>query len=406
MNVHSMRKIDRLIGTPICFVLTLAHKFMKLFSKSAPAETPEKVLFIEMSEMGSIILAYPLFLKTKKTFPEASLYFLTFEESRYAVDILDIIPKDNVITIDSRNFLSFTVSVIKALLHLRRLRLDMAFDLESFSRFSAIMSYLSGAKKRVGYYRFNQEGLYRGRFLTHEVPFNPHIHISQNMLNFIHAASSPTPEIPPTKRIPDERDIQIPKFVPSRDVEQKVQENLSREIPFLKEHHKIILINPNASDIVPLRRWPVAHYVQLIHLVLANPQTIVLITGKSSEKKETDRIVKEVNSDRCLNFAGKTSFPELITLYRMADMLITNDSGPVHFSAMTGIRTFVFFGPETPGIFGPLGEKAHVFYKGMACSPCVSVFNQKHSPCKDNKCLKMILPSEVYEKVAPYLNRF
>jgi ADP-heptose:LPS heptosyltransferase len=403
MNIRSMRKIDRFIGIPICFVLTLVHKFMKLFSKSVPSEPPKKVLFIEMSEMGSIILAYSLFLKTKKIYPEASLYFLTFEESRYAVDILGIIPKDNVITIDNRNFLSFTVSTIKTLLHLRRLKLDMAVDMELFSRFSAILSYLSGAKKRVGYYRFNQEGLYRGKFLTHEVPFNPHIHIAQNMLNLIYATSFLTPEIPPTKRIPDEKDIQIPKFEPPRDVEEEIQKKLAREIPFLKKHHKMILINPNASDIVPLRRWPAEYYTQLIRLILENPRTITLITGKSSEKNETDKIIREVNSDRCLNFAGKTSFPELIALYRMADMLITNDSGPVHFSAMTDIRAFVFFGPETPDIFGPLGEKTHVFYKGLACSPCVSAFNQKHSPCRDNKCLKMILPGEVYEKVAPYL---
>jgi lipopolysaccharide heptosyltransferase II len=399
-----MRKVDRYIGIPLCFMLTLVHKFIKIFKKSASLELPENVLFIEMSEMGSIILAYSLFKKTQQLYPEAQLHFLTFEESRYAVDILDIIPPNNVFTIDNRNFLIFTISAFKTILKLRRLKLDMAIDLESFSRFSAILSYLSGAKERVGYYRFNQEGLYRGKFLTHEVPFNPHIHIAQNMLNLIYATSSSFKSTsPPAKRIPDKNDIQIPKFKPPQDAEDKIQKELSTEIPFLEKHHKIILINPNASDIVPLRRWPTEHYIQLIHLILKNPQTIILITGKSSEKDEADRIIREVNSDRCLNLAGKTSFPELITLYQMADILITNDSGPVHFSAMTDIRTFVFFGPETPDIFGPLGEKAHVFYKGMACSPCVSAFNQKHSPCRDNQCLKMISPHEVYEKVAPYL---
>lgn len=404
MNIQSMRRIDRFIGIPLCFMLTLVHKFMKIFKKSAAVELPKKVLFIEMSEMGSIILAYSLFLKTKKLYPEAELYFLTFKESRYAVDILDIIPPNNVFTIDNRNFLIFALSAIKALLNLRRLTLDMAIDLESFSRFSAILSYLSGAKGRVGYYRFNQEGLYRGKFLTHEVPFNPHIHIAQNMLNLIYATSSSLNSAnPPTKRIPDENDIQIPKFKPPREVEEKIQKELSTDLPFLAKNHKIILINPNASDIVPLRRWPIEHYNQLIQLILKNHQAIVLLTGKTSEKEEAERIIREVNSDRCLNFAGKTSFPELITLYQMADILITNDSGPAHFSAMTDIRTFVFFGPETPNIFGPLGEKTHVFYKGLTCSPCVSAFNQKHSPCQDNQCLKMISPTEVYEKVAPYL---
>jgi len=167
----------------------------------------------------------------------------------------------------------------------------------------------------VGFYRFNQEGLYKGRFLTHEVPFNPHIHMTQNMLNLIYAAHSPKSDIPPTKRIPDDKDTRIPKYLPPKDIEQKVRKKLAAIIPLKKKNSKIILINPNASDIVPLRRWP-------------------------------------------------------------------------------GIRTFVFFGPKTPELFGPLGEKSHVFYKGMACSPCVSAFNQKHSPCRDNQCLKSITPEE------------
>jgi len=86
-------------------------------------------------------------------------------------------------------------------------------------------------------------------------------------------------------------------------------------------------------------------------------------------------------------------------LYKISDVLITNDSGPAHFSAMTDIQTFVFFGPETPLLYGPLGKNCYVFYSNYSCSPCVSVFNHRQSPCQDNKCLKSISVQEVYEKV-------
>ena len=403
MNIQLMRKIDRRIGIPFCFFLTLFHQFFKLFKKSILIKHPKNILFIEMSEMGSIILAYSLFIKTQELYPESNLYLLTFQQNKYAVDVLNIIPKNHIFTIDNRNIWILTISTLKTLFHLRQINLDTAIDLETFSRFSAILSYLCGAKNRVGYYRFTQEGLYKGRFLTHEVPFNPHIHMVQNMLNLIYSTLTSEKGIPPTKRIPDDKDIQIPLFKPSEDILQKIQNKLTIEIPFLEKYHKIILINPNASDIVPLRRWPVQHYIRLIHLILKNPDPVILITGKASEKKQAEKIIRAINSERCLNFSGKTSFPELITLYHLADILITNDSGPVHFSSMTDIRTFVFFGPETPDIFGPLGKKSHVFYKRLACSPCVSAFNQKQSPCKDNKCLKSITPDEVYEKVSPYL---
>jgi ADP-heptose:LPS heptosyltransferase len=320
------------------------------------------------------------------------------------VDVLSIIPKNNVHTIDPRNLWVFLISSVKTLCALRKLKLDAVVDLETFSRFSAILSYLCGAKNRVGFHRFNQEGLYKGRFLTHEVPFNPHLHMSQNLLNLIYASSSSHPEIPPTKRIPDQKDIHIPEFKPSEKMEREIREKVTEQIPTSDKNRQIILVNPNASDIVPLRRWPLKYYIQLIQRLLQHHNPIILLTGKPSEKKQAQKMIEEINSSQCLNFAGKTSFPELITLYHMADVLITNDSGPVHFSALTDIQLFALFGPETPDIFGPLGENAQVFYKGLACSPCVSAYNQKYSPCQDNKCLKMITPDEVYEKIAPYLS--
>jgi ADP-heptose:LPS heptosyltransferase len=366
MDVQLMRKIDRYAGMPLCFLLTVLHKLLSLFKKPIPIKHPKKILFIEMSEMGSMVLAYSLFLKTKKLYPQSKLFFVTFEQNRYAVDILPIIPQQNILTINNQNLWAFSVSTLKTLWELRHIKLDMAVDLETFSRFSAILSYLSGAKNRVGYHRFHQEGLYKGRFLTHEVPFNPHLHMAQNMLNLIYATLTPKTEIPPAKRIPDEKDIQIPQYKPPETIQKKIQNKLDTEIPFLKENHKIVLINPNASDIVPLRRWPLEYYIQLIRLILNHPHVIILITGTYSERKQAQKIIQEVNSNQCFNFAGKTSFPELITLYQKADILITNDSGPVHFSAMTDIKKFIFFGPETPKLFGPLGKKAHVFYKGLA----------------------------------------
>ncbi|HZX10353.1 MAG TPA: hypothetical protein VFG01_05335, partial [Acidobacteriota bacterium] len=146
MNVQLMRKIDRRMGISLCFLLTLAHKFFKIFKKPDPIKNPKRILFIEMSEMGSMVLAYSLFLKTKKLYPNSTLYFLTFKQNRYAVDILHIIPQSNVLTIDNRNLWIFSVSTFRTLWELQRIKLDMAVDLETFSRYSAILSYLCGAK--------------------------------------------------------------------------------------------------------------------------------------------------------------------------------------------------------------------------------------------------------------------
>ena len=399
MNVGFMRSVDRKLGIPLCFFLSCVHGLRRIFSQPRLIRNPEKILFIELSEMGSMVLAYSLFKKTKEMFPEAALYFLTFKENRHAVDILGIIPGENVITVSSRNFFSFFFSSISAIRKLRRLKISAALDMELFARFTAILSYLSGAKNRVGYFKYHNEGLYRGNFLTHKVAFNPHIHMSQNLLNLVYSLSSSSQDAPLTKRSLSDEDIVIPRIQASQDSRMRILKKLQEKNKDITSDKKIVLLNPNVSDIVPVRRWPLESYIELAKRLLQHEGVFIIVTGVKSEKEHADDLCQAVGSERCLNLAGKTTFFELIDLYHIADILITNDSGPVHFSVMTDIKTFAFFGPETPGLYGPLGKNCRVFYSGYSCSPCLSAFNHRKSPCRDNRCLKDITVEEVYREV-------
>jgi len=399
MNVNFMRSIDRKVGIPICLFISFIHGVRRIFSKPRLLKKPEKILFIELSEMGSMVLAYSLFKKTKELFPEAELYFLTFKENRHAVDILGIIPEENVVTVSSRNIFSFLFSSISAAWKLRRKKISVAVDMELFARLSAILSYLCGAKNKVGFFRYYNEGLYRGSFLTHKVAFNPQIHMAQNFLSLIYAVKSSKEDVPLTKKPVAEQDIVLPEIRLSEAEKAKMIEKLQEENKNIVHAKKIILLNPNVSDIVPVRRWPLKNYIELAKRLLKHEGVYIVITGIEPEQEYADALEKALSSDRCVNLVGKTSFFELIQLYNIADILITNDSGPVHFSVMTNIKTFAFFGPETPKLYGPLGDNCYVFYSNYSCSPCISAFNQRKSPCNDNKCLKAITVDEVYRKV-------
>jgi len=403
MNADFMRLIDRRLGVPACLAFSCVHGLRKIFSKPKSIKNPNKFLFIELSEMGSILLAYSLFKKTKELFPNAEFYFLTFKENRQAIDILDIIPEKNVLTINSRNLFSLTGTTIGTLWKLRREKIDVALDMELFARFTAILSYLSRAKNRVGYFRYHNEGLYRGNFHTHNVVFNPHLHMAHNLLSLIYAVSSSPSDVPLSKNQVLEKDIIVPKKRIANNARKMLQKKLEGENRNITKAKKIILLNPNASDIVPLRRWPLENYTELAKLLLKHEGVYIIVTGVESERKDVDTICDAVSPERCINFAGKTTFSELIDLYNIADILITNDSGPVHFSSVTDIRTFAFFGPETPKLYGPLGKNCRVFYSNYACSPCVSAFNHRKSPCNDNKCLKVISVMEVYNEVKQIL---
>jgi ADP-heptose:LPS heptosyltransferase len=88
----------------------------------------------------------------------------------------------------------------------------------------------------------------------------------------------------------------------------------------------------------------------------------------------------------------------LTALYNISTVLVTNDSGPAHFSAITPIRSLVLFGPETPRLYGGLGNTESITAE-LSCSPCVTAANQKNSACTDPICMRMITPERVLQSI-------
>jgi ADP-heptose:LPS heptosyltransferase len=163
---------------------------------------------------------------------------------------------------------------------------------------------------------------------------------------------------------------------------------------------RVILINPNSSDIFPLRKWPLDNFAQLCEQLLQeSPSSWLVITGVASERLDAQHIKERVPNPRCIDFTGKTNFRELLALYSIARVMVTNDSGPAHFASLLQLPAVVLFGPETPRLYGPMGDKHKELYADFACSPCVSVYNGKKSPCRENRCLKAITVEEVLQEM-------
>ncbi|MBW1804079.1 MAG: glycosyltransferase family 9 protein, partial [Deltaproteobacteria bacterium] len=78
---------------------------------------------------------------------------------------------------------------------------------------------------------------------------------------------------------------------------------------------------------------------------------------------------------------------------------ITNDGGPGHFASLTSIPAIILFGPETPLLYGPLDQKSTAIHASLSCSPCLTAYNHRDTPCDgDNMCLKAITTEEVLLK--------
>lgn len=404
LSVDTMRTIDRLAGVPLCALVSpfvaLADKVKNLFGRNT--DTPKKVLFIELSEMGSAIIVDPAMRQAQAR--GAEIFFLIFKSNQASLSLLNTVDKKNIFTIDASSVFTLIRDTLRFLISARQHKIDCVIDLELFSRFTALLTGLSGAKRRVGYHIFHGEGLWRGTMLTHRVHYNPHIHIAKNFISLIHAAFSKQPEHPFSKiQIPDS-DIRIAQAT----IDPTVQANVLKRIVALTETASLdfelgtqpfFLVNPNASELLVQRRWAPESFSRLIVALNQKwPDSLILITGSPAEHAYVENVRVQAGVARALNFAGQVSFAELPALYTLADVMVTNDSGPGHFSSVTNLRTVVLFGPETPALYGSLGKSIPITAQ-LACSPCVSAANHRKTPCTDNACMRAISVDQVLEKM-------
>jgi ADP-heptose:LPS heptosyltransferase len=405
ISVNTMRAIDHWVGVPLCAIasplVALMDTVKNIFSR-AP-EVPKKLLFIELSEMGSAILVDPAMRNAQAR--GAELFFLIFKSNRASLTLLNTVKPENIFTIDSSSLVGLIKDTLRFLIIARRHRIDTVIDLELFSRFTALLTGLCGARNRVGYHIFHGEGLWRGFMLTRKVHYNPHIHITKNFLSLIHAAFAKQIEVPFSKIQILDSEVRLEQAVIDPVVLEKVRvriEKLAKEagITYVHGKNRLILVNPNASDLLPQRRWAQQRFSELIQGVHQQyPSDLILITGSPAEFAYVEKVRVVANIKNALNFAGQVSFTELPPLYTLSDVMVTNDSGPGHFSAVTPLRTVVLFGPETPALYGSIGNSIAIT-ANLACSPCVSAANHRKTPCQDNVCMQAITVAQVLDKVS------
>ncbi len=404
MQIDALRRVDRYAGIPLCWAASLMRRLYLSIQGKQLAPKPEKVLIIKLSEMGSTVLAYPALAELKRRCPDVQLYFLVFVKNAAIMEVLKLASAENIITVDYRTPWTLLNSGLRAMRRLIREHFDTAIDMDLFSRLTALISFLVCRGNRVGFHRYNDEGLYRGDLLTHRVIYSPHIHTSAAFTAMVRSLFEKANDEPYYRGAVDAGDLPLPVYQPEAMEMESVRTKLV-SAGIKPQQDTILLINPNSSDIFPLRKWPLAYYAQLCRRLLAKlPESVLVITGVSSEREGAKDLLEQVDCSRCIDFTGKTSFRELLALYSLAAVMVTNDSGPAHFASLLRLPTVVLFGPETPRLYGPLGGKHKDMYANFSCSPCVSVYNGKKSPCRENRCLMAITPESVFEEMLVLLD--
>lgn len=339
-------------------------------------EGPFKTIAIcKYKGLGSIIQAIPLMEALKQKYPNAQLIFVTTKANKELVGHISLI--DRCILLDDRSIWSVLTHYPRFVSQLISARIGVFIDLEIYSDFSSLTATLSMAKNRFGYYL--KASHYRLGVYTHMMYFNTRVSIKQTYLQM------------------------------GRLLQADESQSGAATLSFEKEHlidsvvnKRYILINANASDLRIERRWGAENFIRLIEALHLNyaDHSIVLI-GSPSEKVYIDSICEKVAVPSLINLAGKTNLKELFAVIGTSELVITNDTGPMHIAAALRVPTVALFGPCSPDQYA-VHDRVVAVYQNLYCSPCVHEFDVP--PCHgDNQCMKQITLDAVMNAVVKAL---
>ena len=173
----------------------------------------------------------------------------------------------------------------------------------------------------------------------------------------------------------------------------------------LNQDKPLIVVNVNASDRCLEGRWPADRFAGLMDHMVEEYGIRPILTGTVEEEEYIHHVLSIMrNPERPVSLAGKLDFYALAGLLAEANLVITNDTGPLHLSAVMNTPVMAFYGPDTPVRYAPLVENRKIFFADLYCSPCLNVYNAKMSECRGiNICMKAIELEEVKEALHQFL---
>jgi ADP-heptose:LPS heptosyltransferase len=385
MKVGLMRTVDRFAGIPLCWLTGLRHRLLP--ASWHRLEHPDRpVLVIKMFGMGSVLLSVPLLDAVRSAYPASRIVYLTFATNAAVLGKIGHV--DEILTIDTSSAWRFVSTAGRAVFAIRRLHPRSVFDLEFFSKFSTLISALSGAPIRIA---FDLPARWRRWNITHPVALDHDSHVTQVFLRQISALGRTAAARPDLRLAADETG----------------RAELDRLPGGMPADAEVIVVNINAGETSLDRRWPADRFMEVIRrTAVERPGARFFFTGLPAERAYVAEALsgQQAPGDRIVNCAGELSVSGLIALFERANLLLTNDSGPMHLAAAVGTPVVALFGPESPKLYGPAG-RARVIYRALPCSPCLTMYNAKMFTCPyGRRCMQEISVEEVTAAMDGLLN--
>ncbi len=279
----------------------------------------KNILCVRPDNMGDVLMTSPAFRAIKETLPDVRLTLLG---SPSGAAIAPLIPEiDEVITCklpweskenpDSPDALLILVDT------LRKRAFDAAVIFTNYSQNAlpaAFLCYLAQIPRRLGYSKEYQAQLLTDAVIDQE-PYLTLKHGVQRQLDLVTAIGFTTKN--------DSLSLQVPNTTVKTVIAKLEHVGVNTHKPF-------IVLHPGASD--PKRQYPAQLYSQAIQKILEDMQAQVVITGAASEQSVSNTIMKEIPQG-IFSLVGQLDIGELAALIARAELLLSNNTGPVHIAA-------------------------------------------------------------------------
>ncbi len=361
---------DQVLGIVLCALLQPVRWLRAL--RRRPVPSARNVLLIKFWGIGSLQLLTPAVNALRRRHPDARLTLLTLDANAEFVRGLRVF--DDVLTLDVKSgsgalgWLRIHGRILRLLAALRRRQFDRVYDFEFFTRFSALVSLSTGARETSG---FASPHVNRGGFHHRTVPFNRYWHVARNFRALAGGENG--------------RDVEPDDLIPyTATPTDSASLRAKLAAAGLPPGRAFVVLNPNAGELSLERRWPASSFAELARTLANDDGVPVVLVGAPSEAEYVHAItarVGDVVRGHVLDLAGQLSIGELCAALADAHTVVTNDSGPMHIAAALGTPTIGLFGPETPVMYGPLGERASALWRPPVCSPCINVHENKVLNC-------------------------
>lgn len=355
-------------------------------------KSSNNILVVNPYGIGDVLFTTPLIRNLKQNFPHCFLACLLGSRTLQAleknpfVDEIFVFDKGKFDNISFKDKLKMLFSLSG---NLKKRRFDLMIDISNAPEYSFLAKFFLGIKTRVG---FDYKG--RGRFLTNRIKLEGYNdkHIIEYYLDLIRLLEM---------RVDEDKKIDLFLDEEDRKFAGEFLENTG-----YKNREKLLAVIPGGGKSwgreAVYKHWPKENFAWVARQAIEKLGFKVLILGGDDESEICRDVEKILGTagNKCINTCSKTNLRQSAALMAKCEVVLANDSGPLHMAVSQDVKTISFFGPVDELVYGPYpsSDRYKVFTAEVNCRPCYRNF--KFEKCHRQVCLSGIKREEVFEQIA------